>query len=453
MSAFKQKLGRVGARAGILAAASAAVLAVSGASAGSALAATECGSGTPANIQGQGSSLQRIAQQEWTGREVPTALGSALPHTKLLAPERGYAKECASGTTVSYTSTSSGEGLTAFRYKGAGSILSGGTEPEKGYAFVGSDDGPTKAEIENAESATTGANGLIIPVAETSIAVIVHPPEGCSFETGKLHGITFAQLNEVFAGTLKEWSGFGTQVKGTCGSAITRVVREDSSGTSLQFKNYLSALETTEGIKASGPGCSLGTWAGLREGANNTVWPECAGTTTVVRKKGGGLLAETVKSTAGTIGYVALPDAKSKGAEVARLQNKAAAEFALPENGNASNCGSRIYTIPTERVSGDGEGEGVVWNQVFGASPTVGGTLYPLCTLTYDIAWSNYRKAGYGSSEAEAKNVAADVKKYIGSYVLGAGQSLLSEHFYQPLPTAAEHNVLAAAELAASKIG
>src|SRR6202000_1037181 len=184
MSAFKQELGRIGVRAGGLVAASAAVLAISGASASTALSA-ECGSGKPSNIQGQGSSLQRIAQEVWTGRVVPTTLGTALPHTAL-TPASGYAKECPSGTTVSYTSTSSGEGLTAFRYKGAGSILSGGTEPEKGYSFVGSDDGPTKGEIENAESATTGANGLIIPVAETSIAVIIHPPTGCHFKAARL---------------------------------------------------------------------------------------------------------------------------------------------------------------------------------------------------------------------------------------------------------------------------
>jgi ABC-type phosphate transport system substrate-binding protein len=457
MSALKQKLGTIGARAGILAAASAAVLAISGASAGSALAATECGTGTPANIQGQGSSLQRVAQENWTGWFVPTTLGTPLPHEP--ATGGGYASKCKkseSKTQVSYTSTSSGEGLTAFRYKGTGSILNGGASPETGYSFVGSDDGPTIAEIENAEAATSGgvasgANGLIIPVAETSIAVVIHPPEGCKFKTGKTHGISYEALNKVFAGTLNQWSEFGTsQVEGTCSSAIKRVVREDSSGTTLQFKNYLSVLETTQ--SAAGPGCSLGTWSALKEGTNNTVWPEC--TTTVTKKKGGGEIAATVKATAGTIGYVALPDAIAKGAEVVRLQDTKPAEYALPESGTASNCGKRVYTVPTARVSGDGEGEGVNWNTTYGASATVGSELYPLCTLTYDIAWSSYAKAGYSSTSAA--NIAADVKKYIKSYVLGEGQSLLSAKGYQALPSTPgepTHDVLAAAELAAGKIG
>jgi ABC-type phosphate transport system substrate-binding protein len=453
MSAFKQKLGTIGARAGVLAAASAAVLAISGVSAGSALAATECGSGAPTNIQGQGSSLQRVAQEKLTGRLVPTTLGTALPHE---LKSGGYAAECtvaAGKTQVNYTSTSSGEGLSAFGYRGSGVVLNGGETPESGYSFVGTDDGPNKTEIEAAETAGKGANGIIIPVAETSIAVVIHPPAGCKFVSGKLHGITYKQLNEVFAGTLKEWSGFGTQVEGTCNSAITRVVREDSSGTSLQFKNYLSALET--GQSAAGPGCGITSWAALLPTGSNTVWPECAGTTTVKRKKGGGLLAEFVHSAegVGTIGYVALPDAKGKEAEVARLQNTTKVEFALPENGKSSNCGERIYTVPTERVSGDGEGEGVIWTTTFGAAPTAGGTLYPLCTLTYDVAWSSYKTAGY--KESQAANIASEVKKYIGSYVLGAGQTLLGENFYQALPHPVNptNNVLAAAELAASKIG
>jgi ABC-type phosphate transport system substrate-binding protein len=455
MPALKQKLGWIGARAGLLAAASAAVLAVSGVGAGSALAATECGSGSPANIQGQGSSLQRVAQENWTGRTVPTALGTALPHTSL-GISGSYAAACPTGTTVNYTSTSSGTGLTAFRYKGTGSILNGGSTPESGYSYVGSDDGPTIAEIENAEAATTGgvasgANGLIIPVAETSIAVVIHPPEGCKFKTGKTHGINYELLNKAFAGTLAEWSGFGSMVEGTCAKPIARIVREESSGTTLQFKNYLSTLETTQ--SSPGPGCSLGTWSALKEGTNNTVWPTCGTTTTVTPKAGGGEVAAAVKATPGTIGYVALPDAIAKGAEVVRLQDAKPAEYALPESGTASNCGNRVYTVPTARVSGDGEGEGVNWNTTYGVNATIGAELYPLCTLTYDIAWSSYAKAGYLSTQAT--NIATDVKKYISSYVLGSGQSLLSVHGYQALPhtpTEPTHDILAAAELAASKI-
>ena len=63
MSAFKQKLARLGATAGVLAASTAAIFAVGGATASSALAAPGCeeipGIST---LQGEGSTLQKVAQ-------------------------------------------------------------------------------------------------------------------------------------------------------------------------------------------------------------------------------------------------------------------------------------------------------------------------------------------------------------------------------------------------------
>jgi ABC-type phosphate transport system substrate-binding protein len=462
MSALKQKTRKLGVRAGILAGASAAILAIAGVSAGSALAAPECGSGTPANIQGKGSSLQRIAQKELTGREVPSGEPiTSLPHTPLTGG--GYAAGCPSGTTVSYTSTSSGNGLTAFRFNGTGAILNGGTEPEKGFAFAGSDDGPNATQIENAEKATTGgtatgAKPLIIPVAETAIAVPIHLPATCAFTSEK--GLTYTDLNAIFNGKMKNWSEVSNLTGSGCTGTITRVVRAEGSGTTFQFKNYLQTLQT--GHSGVGPECGVTNWSELEEiGAEekpNISWPECeisAGNPriAVVKKAGGGEVANYIATTAGTIGYAALPDAKSKSAAVARLEDLGGAtpKYALPEaeTGEKANCGARVYTVPTPGRVGE-SGLAVNWSQVFGASPEVGGSLYPLCTLTYDIAWNSYEKAGYSNSA----NVAADVKKYI-NYVLNEGQTVVNSHYYQKLPenASAEKNVLGAAKLAAEKIG
>src|ERR1700740_2259807 len=70
MSAFKQKARMLAVRAGLLAGASAAVLAISGVGASSAFAAAECPNNAVQNIEGKGSSLQKEAQKFWTGREV-----------------------------------------------------------------------------------------------------------------------------------------------------------------------------------------------------------------------------------------------------------------------------------------------------------------------------------------------------------------------------------------------
>jgi ABC-type phosphate transport system substrate-binding protein len=444
MSAFKQKMARLGVRAGLLAGASAAVLAISGIGATSALAAPECPTAPPAKLEGQGSSLQRIAQENWVS---------------------GYASSCPSGIPVEYTSSSSGAALEAFRYKGASTI-------ETTYGFVSSDDAPNVSQIKNAKEATVSSEGgpLIIPVIETSIAVVVHLPTGCTFKTSK--GIKWTELNKLFNGTLKQWNEL-SQTEGAssaCNHEITRVVREDGSGTTYQFKNYLSVLETEPSSSAEGPGCGLSTWASLRtvgtSNEPNITWPEnqstCTSRTPVVRKKGGGSVAEWVAGHENTIGYVALPDAKAKGAAVARLQNLGGLTptYTLPENGSEeSNCGERVYTVPTPgRPSGTSSsspaaetGEEVDWSEVFGAKPAIGSTLYPLCTLTYALSWKHYAKAGYGANSAA---IATVTKDYISNYILETGQGV--KHWYQSLPSTPdepEHNVLGAAKLAASRIG
>ena len=117
-----------------------------------------------------------------------------------------------------------------------------------------------------------------------------------------------------------------------------------------------------------------------------------------------------------------------------------------------SNCGARVYNVPAQgQVTGTGES--VDWSQVFGASPKVGGGLYPLCTLTYDAGWSSYAKAGYGTAATATKEV---VKDYLANFVdASEGQAIDTAHWYQALPAPAEaaHNVQAAAEFALTKLG
>lgn len=453
MSALRQKLARVGARAGLLAGASAAVLALSGIGASSALAAPSCVNGS-LNIQGKGASLQRVSQELWTGRKVPSNEILGLPHEKTSG---GYAADCsaAGDDTVSYTSTGSGPGLKAFRFTGSGSI-------EHEFAYIGSDDPPTRSQIENAEGAGGGAKPVIFPVAQTAIAIVVHLPSGCEINGG----ITWTDLNKVFAGTITHWNELSTDNgNAACSAAIERVVRSEGSGTTFQFKNYLSVLET--GHSGEGPGCSLGTWAALRPienaetGAPNTTWPSCSGRSPIHAAAGGGAVAEYVKNNVDTIGYAALPDARGKGATTVPLQNGTelgSPSYGTPEEGEAleegnekANCGSRVYEVPAEgRKEGSNTGIAVDWSSTFGAVPTIGGEFFPLCTLTFDVGWTNYEAAGYGiGSNATLKPIVHD---YLANYVLGSeGQANITGHYYAPLPHPAEKkfNVLEASQFAA----
>src|ERR1700744_516698 len=164
MSAFKQKLARLGATAGVLAASTAAIFAVGGATASSALAVVPSCETVPGvtTLQGEGSTLQKVAQIElWTGE---------------------YTTACPTGVHFAYTGTGSGAALTAFAYNGS--------TINKNEAFVGTDEAPTATQISNAKT-VSGANPVIVPVAQTSIAVVANLPAGCEI-TG---GITWKDLN------------------------------------------------------------------------------------------------------------------------------------------------------------------------------------------------------------------------------------------------------------------
>jgi ABC-type phosphate transport system substrate-binding protein len=434
MSAFKQSMRKFGVRAGLLAGTSAAVLAISGIGAGSAMASETCPNNS--EIHGRGSSLQKIAQETWTGK---------------------YNTACANEPKVTYESTSSGSGLEAFGFKGG--------VVNHSFQFIGTDDAPNEAQIASAEGAVTNkTKPIIVPVTQTAIAVVIHPPSGCHFASGT--GIVYKDLNKIFGGNgITNWNQI-TNIEGTCNAPITRVVRADGSGTSYQFKNYLSVLETTK--SAEGLPCTVEghtKWAEMREvGAENKpniVWPECAGSSSIMAVSGGGGVAETVKNEVDAIGYASLPDAKAKGAEVANLQNGVASEvpsYAEPGNSSTSTarCENARYTVPLRARSTSGESEpgiAVDWSAVFGAKPNIGGTEYPLCTLTYDAGWKSYAEAGYTAA------IGAAAKGYISKYILGTGQSDLSSagKWYSTLPVAggagSATDVQDAAEFAAKQIG
>jgi ABC-type phosphate transport system substrate-binding protein len=441
MSALTRKLSRLGATIGILAAGAVAVSAVGGPGVASAACPV-----TPINLIGKGSSLQGEAQVRWTA---------------------AFEKSCPL-VSAAYTVTNSEDGLAAFGFTAIG-IAS----PLQG--FVGTDDAPSSAQIKNAEAASK-TKPIIVPVAQTSIAVLINPPGTNGVGAGQCRlkagaKLTYAQLGEIFGGkAITTWSQLKTAnlVEGEgCTGSITRVVRSDASGTTYQFKNYLAVLQKS--LKGGAMGCELSggfndktdeslsgkssEWINFRHiGSANKLWPtpaNCSGASPVSSQKGGGELAKTVAVTNGTIGYAALPDAEAHADEVINLQDSTTGGGS-PVSGTEANCGGRAYTIP----AGASGGLSIDWSEVFGAAPTIGGGLYPLCTLTYDIAWDSYLPVRSGSGEEYAAHEGEIVRLYLEGLVLAtSGQNLLPEHFYQKLPSVEANNVLLAAEQAAQKIG
>ncbi len=436
----KTSAGRAGVRVALLTGATVAALGLGGLGATGASAAPLC---TGSNIIGQGSSLQKVAQQNvWA-----PAFSSEI---------------CNSGThpTVTYESTGSGAGLKEWNATGS----RGSINHER--QFIGTDEAPSAEQISNITSVAGGASLAVIPVAQTAISVVANPPTGCTVEA-----ITNSELQKVFRGSLLKWSQIATAEGGSaCEAPITRVVRKDASGTTYQFKNYLYALSSTKLNCTVGNTEGKATWKELEPqvnaetGAPNTTWPESCkaqALSPVVRPAGtgGGEVVNAVNATEGSIGYAALPDAKAKNAKVIlSVQNNGQkplveATFANPAIGGEANCLETTYVVPVQgrNVAGS-TGLNVDWSTVFGASPSTGGERYPLCALTYDLAFHGYKAAGFPTPV----KYETTVHDYLREYIVQGGQEHLASSgtFYAPLPAIGGgiKNVLSAAKFAGSKI-
>lgn len=422
-----KKPGRAGLRAALLAGATVAALGLGGLSAVSASAAFPC---SGSNIVGQGASLQKIAQQNVWGPNFETNVCNKGAHP-----------------TVTYNSTGSGGGLKEWNHDGArGSI-------NTALQYIATDDAPTAAQIGNITSVAGGADLLVIPVAQTSITVSAHPPAGCTMEE-----VTNNDMEHALRGTLTNWEQFAT-ASGSCNAPVKRVVRQESSGTTYQFKNYLYKLRSTSSLPCIGK-----SWQELEPieagGSPNIDWPESCEARTLsplLRGAGNGGVASTIKSEEGSIGYVALADAEAAGAplEILELQNNGLdpdpgeASFASPVVGTTANCGNQVYPVPAGARSTIGTGFNVDWSSVFGAKPYIGGSNYPLCALTFVLAFHGYQAAGF--TEDNETTVFTYIRRYM---VNTEGQSDINGNFYSSLPSSSSvaHNVLRAARFTGGKI-
>jgi ABC-type phosphate transport system substrate-binding protein len=427
MFGFARNPGRTGLRAALLAGATVAALGLGGLNAGSAAAAvcpeTE-------NIAGEGATLQKVAQEKWLV---------------------GFEKLC-TGVHVLFEATGSGAGLHAWGFD------DGKTFEKVKDQFVASDDAPTAAQIENAKAAVKEVAKVeskiaVVPVTQTAIAIVAHPPAGCT-----LTQISNANLEAAFRGTAKTWTAIGAEPAEKCGGSIVRVVREEGSGTTYQFKHYLS---TINGEVLPCLAESLNTWTKLQENNKaatpnpNITWPEsCTGTelTKVERGKGGKGVAELVASMEGSIGYAALADAENgteegKKATILKVENgekEGKKTFAPPATAEKNaNCATATYVLPAGWKTGLDQD----WSNTYGANKKIGGATYPICALTFDIGLEK-EEAVFGHK------LWLTVEMYFLHLINGGkegGQEELHGSWYAGLPTGAE-SVTTAAEKAVEAI-
>lgn len=416
---------------------------------------TQC-SGT--SIAGEGSSLQKLAQELW----------------KVDFNTSKNAKACSGtqGTTgkptlSSYNPSGSGKGLESWGVNGH--------KFEAGRIALATTDEPVnsgqKAEIESDELVSDLNAVQSVPVLQGAVALIVNLPANCVATSSAAPGrlvLNNVTLEAIWHGTITKWSQItdgGDSVSGAgCNSeeAIKKVVRLDSSGTTHIFKKYLGLISTTkfETEKAESK-----NWDEISEGAENQTWPAAD---SVIRpaKEGGGALVTQVAETASSIGYANMADARSNGnfdglksggpgsgKFWVEVQNSGVstkkATYADPATngdepalGNA-NCEKEKYTngagtkFPPESTSD-------TWNTVTTETKQ---KKYPLCGLTYDMVLNHY--GDFPETTSGEAQTAHDYLLWVLETKAEGGQTVIVNHDYEPLPKKIVKEAVAGASLAA----
>jgi len=286
-------------------------------------------------------------------------------------------KQVQPGVTVNYGGGGSGAGRSALY---AGTVQ-----------FAGSDS-PIPAADKSKVPA--GKTVLYFPVQIGPIAIAYN----LSGVTGlKLDATTLAK---IFSGKITTWNdpaikalNSGANLPST---PITLAVRSDSSGTTQNFSLYLK--------NAAGSAWTLGS-------ASTIDWPKSAHAA-----NGGSGLAQAVKSTPGSIGYVDFSTATASGLSAASVKNQAG-DFVAPSPAAATAAASHV--TPAADLT-------------FTTADEPGADSYPITYQSWDLVYA----------EQPSATVAAALKAYLG-YLLGDGQKLLTQLDLAPLPSSIDSAAVA----------
>jgi ABC-type phosphate transport system substrate-binding protein len=484
------------ARLAALAASACSVVAVAAlGSAGSAMALT-CESGGFAS----GSSLQNEAQQKvWLGPEATS----------------GFAKHlggCSAYPKITYTGTSSGEGLDEFGNntgvlnpeKDKEAIAHGTINDTAGKPldwYVGTDDAPNVQQLNNAITASGDTHGnleeITIPIAQAPVAVMLSLPEGCKITEGtpvELDGKTLNQiwLKELAAGkapyganswgALFEQLGYAKVTLATeltkagqffdaggangCEQEITLEARSTYSGTSFAFKSYLDEnLNEQTYTVASKTFATENVWDGYISDAPS--WP--VATTQGATNKKGSELAKKTEETPGSTGYANTADAVVSGqfSAVAAPAGKGPAHqivIALIQNNVGQVTQQEAEKVPpapkkySDPIGAGEEGNcetnatispdrhtpySIVdsWYGITSSDPNIAvddntGAWYPICAITYDLAWHHYAAAALFPSGPHTE-IGNTVREFLQYAAAGEGQKEVKAHYYDASPIAA----------------
>ncbi len=210
----------------------------------------------------------------------------------------------------------------------------------------------------------------------------------------------------IFSGKIKTWNDPAIKATNSGVSLpstpITVAVRSDSSGTTQNFSQFL--------MEAGGSAWTLGSSSIIK-------WPS-----TAHAGNGNGGVAQIIKSTPGAIGYVDFATAKASSLAYASVKNKDGS-YVAPSVQSATTAADNATVKPDLTFS-------AIW------APGAGS--YPITAQSWVLVYQTQSDA----------NTSKMLQAYIG-YLVGAGQQLLPELGYAPLPSGIDQK----AQAQLSKIG
>jgi len=298
---------------------------------------------------------------------------------------------------------------------------------------------------------------MSFPVAGSSVAVPVNLTGGgiCVKAVPTSLKFTIRELSRLMGGEVATWADKELDETNPiletdeCTGAVTRVVRQDSSGTTTIFKNSLIGLDNKREEAKCAPGKE---WSAYQK--TNTEWPGKQkpgeeGTCSAIvapAKSGNPEVLAKIQATPGSIGYVDLAqESGAAGVITAAIQNGVKTAFVAPNTGKAANCTyAGIVTPPGNGSAAEAVGlfnaEGKNWAE--NAEPnenntTDKGSKYPICGLTWDLVYS-------GLDNKEVPNAVAgltdDQRRTLYSYftfiLSSTAQNVLPTINYASLPAA-----------------
>ena len=305
------------------------------------------------------------------------AAGSTFQTNFQQAASSTFSQSVQPGVKVNYGPDGSGAGRTALY---ANTVL-----------FAGSD---SKIPASEASKVPAGKTVLYFPVQFGPVAIAYNLPGVTGL---KLDSTVLAQ---IFQGEIKTWNDPAIMALNPGASlpsaSINLVVRSDSSGTTANFSAYL--------VKAAGSAWKLSTGSTIK-------WPSSAHAA-----NGGSGVAQAIKTTADSIGYVDFSTASVSGLSAASIKNSAGA-FVKPSVASATEAASQVTPAA---------------NLTFSTVDEPGAGSYPITYQSWDLVYA----------QQPTPNDAALLKAYLG-YLLGPGQQLLGQLNLASLPTAIDSAAVA----------